>query len=178
MAALENWDTRQCPSELVRNVLADALGCERAFEGAVATPRKSHMADVRVRVCLRMGHEDADFLRARAKRVGVPLGECVAMLVADASATECGLRPAEQRSALVASTAELATFSRNIGQLSALLRRGGVPAAPEYRAMLDPLVGDVRRHLALASGALADLQLRRGRSAEHPFAVAHMERAP
>ena len=61
---------------------------------------------------------------------------------------------------LVASCAELSTLSRNIHRLTALLRQGNVQPALEYRAMLDTLAGDVRRHLSMAARVLDDLQPR------------------
>jgi hypothetical protein len=62
----------------------------------------------------------------------------------------------------MASSAELATLSRNIHRLTALLRQANVEPARPYREMLDTLAGDVRRHLELAARALADLQPRGG----------------
>jgi len=60
--------------------------------------------------------------------------------------------------ALSVSCAELSTLSRNIYHLTHLLRQAEVGPALYYRDMLDTLSGDVRRHLALASGVLADLR--------------------
>jgi predicted component of type VI protein secretion system len=64
--------------------------------------------------------------------------------------------------ALIASSAELSTLSRNIHRLTALLRQANVEPARPYREMLDTLAGDVRGHLTLASGILADLRPRIG----------------
>ena len=69
---------------------------------------------------------------------------------------------ADHLAALVASSAEVATLSRNIRHLSALLRQGSSRAAHEYREMLDTLNADIRRHLTLASAVLADLRPRNG----------------
>jgi hypothetical protein len=63
---------------------------------------------------------------------------------------------AEHIAALTASNAELSTLSRNIYHLTHLLRQAAVGPALYYRDMLDTLSGEVRRHLALASGVLAD----------------------
>jgi hypothetical protein len=60
--------------------------------------------------------------------------------------------------ALTASSAELSTLIRSINHLTALLRQGNVQAAREYRQLLDTLGDDVRAHLRLAGGVLADLQ--------------------
>ena len=64
--------------------------------------------------------------------------------------------------ALIASSAELSTFSRNLHHLTKLLCHGEVRPAQEYRPMLDTLGADVRSHLALVAGALADLRPRGG----------------
>jgi hypothetical protein len=71
--------------------------------------------------------------------------------------------------ALIASSAELSTFSRNLHHLTKLLRHGEFRPAQEYRPMLDTLGDDVRSHLALVAGALADLRpLAAKRSAAGP----------
>ena len=62
---------------------------------------------------------------------------------------------AERIAALTQSNAELATLSRNIAHLTALLRQGEVRAAQEYRQMLDTLATDIRQHLKLAAQLLA-----------------------
>ena len=78
-----------------------------------------------------------------------------------------GTGRAEHLAALIASSAELSTLSRNIHQLTALLRHGDVQAAQPYRDTLDTLAGDVRAHLMLASRVLAELQPR-GHSSGSP----------
>ena len=72
--------------------------------------------------------------------------------------------------ALIASSAELSTLSRDIHHLTLLLRQGNVRAAQEYRERLDTLAGDVRNHLSLASRVLADLRPRslRPDAPKHP----------
>ena len=72
--------------------------------------------------------------------------------------------------ALIASSAELSTFSRNLHHLTKLLRHGEFRPAQEYRPMLDTLGADVRSHLALVAGALADLRPRGGTAATGPSA--------
>ena len=76
----------------------------------------------------------------------------------------------EHIAALIASSAELSTLSRDIHHLTALLRQGNVRAAQEYRERLETLAGVVRSHLSLASGVLADLRPRshRADTSKHP----------
>jgi hypothetical protein len=60
--------------------------------------------------------------------------------------------------ALISSSAELSTLSRNIRHLADLLRRSESRAAQEYRAMLDTLASDVDRHLNFAGDVLTQMQ--------------------
>jgi hypothetical protein len=161
----------QSPSEFVREVIATALGRCEAGDAAVLGVLKDRARGARGRVSLRMSCEEAALLRARARRAGVPAGEYVAALIAELPAAGAVTSRSEQRAALIASTAELATLGRSVGQLTAFLRQGGVPAVQEYRVLLETLLAELRRHLALASGALADLEPIRGKRAAHPVAA-------
>ncbi|NUZ09093.1 hypothetical protein [Piscinibacter koreensis] len=158
----------QSPSEFVREVISTALGGGEPGDVAVPALRKDSASGGRARVFLRMSCEEAALLRARAQRAGVPPGEYVATLIATVPAVTAATSRSEQRAALIASTAELATLGRSVGQLSALLRGGSVPAPQEYRAVLDALIANVRRHLVLASGALAELEPLRSKRAAPP----------
>lgn len=74
---------------------------------------------------------------------------------------------AEAVGALIASCAELSTFSRNLSHLVSLLGQGAFRPAEEYRPMLATLGDDVREHLELFTRALADLLPRRGSGMQH-----------
>ena len=104
---------------------------------------------------------------AAARHAGLSPGAFVAGLVAGVPALAAGASRTDHLAALIASSAELSTLSRNIHHLTSLLRQGNVRPALEYREMLDTLAGDVRGHLTLAAGVLADLRPR-SRSAEPP----------
>jgi hypothetical protein len=146
------------PSGLVRDVLVEALGQsdpidqEQIAKGEPFTP-----AD-RVRISLRMSRHEAFAALAAARNAAVSPGAFVAGLVAGVPAFQAGANRADHIAALVASSAELSTFSRNIHQLSAHLGQGNVEPALAYRAMLGTLAGDVRGHLMVASRVLADLR--------------------
>jgi hypothetical protein len=60
----------------------------------------------------------------------------------------------EHVEALITSSTELSTLSRNIHHLMSLLRQSSVSAAQEYRAMLDTLAADVHAHLRLVAEVL------------------------
>jgi hypothetical protein len=148
------------PSELVRKVLVKELG-EPA--GVETQPHRSHLvrqAGNRARLCLRMHIDHAAATLEAARRAGLSPGDYVAGLVAGVPAILRGGGQTDHIVALTASNAELSTLSRNIYHLTHLLRQAEVGPALFYRDMLDTLSGDVRRHLALASDVLADLQPR------------------
>jgi len=149
------------PSQLVRKALADALSQPAPISaGPLAQPTATCSA-ARTRLCLRMRPEDAASTLQAAHRSGLSTGDFVAGLVAGVPALLKGGGHAEAMATLTASNAEMATLSRNLYQLSTLLRRGEAELAHPYRPMLDTLARDVRRHLDHASSALSDMQPRR-----------------
>jgi HPt (histidine-containing phosphotransfer) domain-containing protein len=129
--------------------------------------RASLLMEDRVRFSLRMSREEASATLAAARQAGLTPGAFVAGLVAGVPALLGGASRDAHIAALIASSAELSTLSRVIHQLTSLLRQGNVRAAQEYRERLDTLAGDVRSHLSLAAGVLADLRPR-GRRADAP----------
>ena len=155
------------PSGLVRDALIDALGrAEPSSPDHVAAGASLPMQG-RVRLSLRMSREEASATLAAARQVGLPPGVFVAGLVAGVPALLRGASRDAHIAALIASSAELSTLSRDIHHLTLLLRQGNVRAAQEYRERLDTLAGDVRGHLSLASRVLADLRPR-GQRADAP----------
>jgi hypothetical protein len=119
---------------------------------------------------LRISREQALVILAAARYAGLPLGAFIAGLLAGVPALTNGASHNDHLTALIASSAELSTLSRNIYRLTALLRQANVEPARQYREMLDTLAGHVRSHLKLAASVLADLRPR-GRRAEplkHP----------
>ncbi len=149
------------PSVLVRDALSAALG-----QSELATPDRVVMAAApaardRVRLSLRMSRADAGATLVAARRACLAPGAFVAGLVADVPAMSAGSSRTDHIAALIASSGELSTLSRNIRHLTRLLREGNVHAALEYRDMLMTLDADIRGHLMLASRVLADLRPRR-----------------
>jgi hypothetical protein len=142
------------PSELVRKALADEL--DRS--GGNLEQRTGGHSGERARLCLRMGRDESAATLAAARRAGLSPGRYVAQLVAGVPAILEGGRHADHVAALIATNAELSTLSRNIHHLTNLLRQGDVVPALAYRDMLNTLDGDIRRHLAIAACALADLR--------------------
>jgi hypothetical protein len=138
--------------------LADA-GCEVACEPKqMAPPSAASVSQPMVKLSIRMTAEEARLLAAGARDAGLSRGAYLAGLVANVPVLSAGGGRGEHIAALMASSAELSTLSRNIHRLTALLHQANVEASRPYREMLDALAGDVRRHLQQASRILADLQ--------------------
>lgn len=148
------------PSALVRKSLAGELGRPAEPMDEQLDRRLSGCPSGRARLCLRMERGEAVATLAAARRAGMGPGRYVAGLVAGVPVIQAGGGRAEHVAALMASSSEMSTLSRNIHQLTSLLRHGEVGPALVYRGLLNTLDGDIRRHLVLASGVLADLQPR------------------
>ncbi len=156
------------PSDLVRAALVEVLDpaelpiTERSASGIVVFPGD------RVRLSLRMTRREALATITAARAAGLSPGAYVAGLVAGVPVLMTGGTRSDHLAALIASSAELSTLSRNLHHLTTLLRQGSIRAAQEYREMLDTVADDVRDHLTLASTALADLRPRHGRAPAVP----------
>jgi len=155
------------PSVWVRATLAQALGVPAEQQISLAAPHLKASSAGRVRLTLRMNREQAVATSDAARQAGMTPGDFVADLVAGVPAVTGSPGRADYIATLVASCAELSTFSRNLNHLTHLLRQGAYRPAEEYRPMLNTLGADVRAHLALATRALADLRPRRG-TGVHP----------
>ena len=148
------------PSTLVRSALSERLGREGGHGVDRCAPGRRRGSGDRTRLCLRMRREQARAAQEGAVRAGMSLGDYVGGLVADVPVLTSGGGRLEHVAALRASSAELSTLIRNIHRLTVVLRQANAEAARPYRQMLDTLDKDVRRHLELASRALAELQAR------------------
>ena len=173
-------DMRGLKAALVARAQADRVSVSVLVRGAVARDLglaaggEAHRKDgptaglsnsATVKLSIRMTAEEAQQLAAGARAAGLSRGGYLAGLIANVPVLSAGGGRAEHIASLMASSAELATLSRNIHRLTALLRQANVEPARPYRDMLDTLAGDVRRHLELAARALSDLQPRGGKAA-------------
>jgi len=146
-------------SVLVRAAVARDLGLAVDAEASrVDAPTAGREGAVSVKLSIRMTAKEARQLAAGARAAGLSRGAYLAGLVANVPVLSAGGGRAEHITCLMASSAELATLSRNIHRLTVLLRQAKVEPARPYREMLDTLAGDVRCHLELAARVLADLQ--------------------
>jgi hypothetical protein len=152
-------------SVLVRGAVARELGLANADADHQAASAGATSSRASVKLSIRMTPEEAQQLAAGVRAAGLSRGAYLSGLIANVPVLTSGANRSDHIATLVVSCAELATLSRNIHHLTALLRQGNVRPALVYRDMLDTLAGDVRRHLTLAASFLADLQPR-GRSAD------------
>jgi hypothetical protein len=148
-------------SVLVRLAVARDLGLqESSSPQAPDATRGSAPGNTIVKLSIRVTTAEAERLAAGGRSAGLSRGAYLAGLIAGIPALTSGARRPEQLATLTASNAELSTLSRNIHHLTNLLRQGDVVPALAYRDMLNTLDGDIRRHFALAAGALAELRPR------------------
>lgn len=145
-------------SALVRGTVARELGVDLDAEGSadIGSPSGQRMA-AWTKLSVRMTAAESARLAAGARAAGLSRGAYLAGLVDGVPVLRFGGR-SDCVAALRTSSAELATLSRNIHRLTALLRQANAESARPYRDMLDTLTGDVRRHLEKAAAVLANLQ--------------------
>lgn len=146
-------------SVVVRRAIERELGVAAATTEPDGEPCSPRAAGSTVKLSIRLTSAETAQLAAGAARAGLSRNAYVAGLLAEVPLLTSGLafRP-DLLAALNASCAELSTLTRNLHHLTTLLRQGQVRAAMEYRQMLDTLGGDVREHLAMAAGLLAELR--------------------
>jgi hypothetical protein len=149
-------------SVLVRGAVARHLGlAEAEFVSEAGAPAgKPASTATSIKLSIRMTAVEAAQLTAGARTAGLSRGAYLSGLVANVPVLTAGASRPDHIAALVTSSAELSTLTRNLHQLTTLLRQGQVQPALRYRALLDTLAGDVRAHLVLAARTLANLQPR------------------
>jgi hypothetical protein len=146
-------------SVVVRAAVEHELGfVDPSAEPEVAMRTAASMGSI-VKLSIRLTSGEAEQLDAGARRGGLSRGAFLAGLLANVPSLSGGAGSRlDCLAALTASSAELSTLGRDIHRLTALLRQGEVGPAQQYRRLLDTLGDDVRPHLSLAAGVLADLR--------------------
>lgn len=146
-------------SSLVRAFVKSGLGQEGAVE--VGMPSRHPEPIPKVRLSVRISAAEARLIVNGAGEAGLSRAAFLAELIARAPRGVTSAARQEQLAALAASNAELATLSRYVRHLAALLSQGSNRAAQEYRGTLETIAVDVRRHLSASSAVLADVRSRR-----------------
>lgn len=150
---------RASVSVLVREAVERELGLIDGSKEPGSATRPAASSGSTVKLSIRLTSGEAERFDAGARRAGLSRGAFLTGLLAEVPSLAAGAGSRlECLAALTASSAELATLSRNINHLTALLRKGEVRPAQEYRRMLDTLGDDVREHLRLAASVLAELR--------------------
>lgn len=146
-------------SVLVRAAVERELGFVDPSAEPEGATRTAATASSIVKLSIRLTSGEAEQFDAGARRAGLSRGAFLAGLLANVpSLTGDSASRVDCLGALTESSAELSTLSREIHRLTALLRQGEVGPAQQYRRLLDTLGDDVRAHLSLAAGVLADLR--------------------
>lgn len=146
-------------SAVVRRALARELGLEGTPEAVGFTdPMKPPNAGALNAVLVQLTSVEVARLTEGARAAALSRGAYLAALMEKGPEPISGAERRALTAALITSSSELSTFSRNTLQLTYLLREGNVQQALEHREMLDHLVADVHRHLKLAAQVLSDLQ--------------------
>ena len=150
-------ERRVSVSVVVRDAVARALpaGEEVSLEVPRATVDMNEPTGT-VKVSIRLTTNEVRRLDAGAKAAGLARAAFLSGLIEGVTVLSSGGRR-DHLAALISSSAELSTLSRNIRHLADLLRRSESRAAQEYRAMLDTLAGDVKRHLNFAGDVLTQM---------------------
>lgn len=159
-ALIERAQARRASvSVLVREAVERELGLVDGLKEPGGATGIAASARPTVKLSLRLTSGEAERFNAGARRAGLSRGAFLTGLLANVSSLSGGAGSRlDCLAALTASSAELSTLSRNINHLTALLRKGEVRPAQEYRRMLDTLGDDVRAHLRLAATVLAELR--------------------
>ena len=124
-----------------------------------ATPR-SVEPDL-VKVWFRLTSDEVAKLKAMATRSGLSRSAVVGEMLRGTDRLVASDDRREHRSVLIASNAELAAVGRNLRHLADLLRQSQFEAAQKYRALLDTVADDIKKHLKIAGGLLADMSTNR-----------------
>jgi hypothetical protein len=146
-------------SVVVRRAVERELELDDASREPMCAGQPASLTGSTVKLSIRLTSAEAEQLADGARHVGLSRGAYLAGLLAGVpSLAEGSASRPDRLAALNASCAELSTLSRDLHHLTSLLRRGQVRAAMEYREILDTLGVDVREHLAMAAGLLAELR--------------------
>ena len=110
------------PSDLVRGALAEPPGDIDSDQRVLGSATHRSAPNGRVRLSLRLATDQARAITLAAKAAVLPTGDCVAGPVAGVPVLSAGANCTDHLAALIASSAEISTLSRNIHHLTWLLR--------------------------------------------------------
>ena len=135
-----------------REALVEALGRPSTLPQGIAA--EFGRAEI-VKLTLRLREHEAEALILNAARLGLSYGEYVARLVRQTPLPMPAAERAADRAALMASTDNLAALSVDLGTFMRLLRMGKSADVEKYRARIQAVDLDIRRHLDRVSALIA-----------------------
>ena len=137
---------------LAREALVEAVGRPCALPDVIAA--EFGRAEI-VKLTLRMREPEAQALILNATGLGLSYGEYVARLVRHTPLPMPAAERAADRAALMASSDNLAALSVDLGTFMRLLRMGKSAEVEKYRARIQAVDLDIRRHLDRVSALIA-----------------------
>jgi hypothetical protein len=143
-------------SLFARQALIAALPAEATALPPSAEARSETGAAVKLSV--RLSAQDSADLATQAAVLGLSQARLVALLIRRAELPMPVAARAADRTALRASTDQLAALSADLHQFMRLLRRGLSEAVERYRQRIEAVDTDIQRHLDRAAAFLADSQ--------------------
>lgn len=148
-------------SDVLRSALVAKLGPD-----AIALKPSSSVAPIAqhrscAKLSVRLPSVAAHRLDQNSRAAGMSRGAYLARLIDGVAPVLASSDRIALAKALNSSAEELAVLSRDIRQVTELLRRGSVESARRYRARMDTLDADVRAHLELDAKVLAELSVAR-----------------
>jgi hypothetical protein len=135
-----------------REALVEALGRSSTPPERMAS--EFGRAEI-VKLTLRLREPEAEALILNATGLGLSYGEYVARLVRQTPLPMPAAELAADRAALMASSDNLAALSVDLGTFMRLLRMGKSAEVEQYRARIQAVDLDIRRHLDRVSALIA-----------------------
>jgi hypothetical protein len=144
-------------SVVVRDAVKVALSACNAPSRIGSDSTVEHGGEPRfVRISVKLTRAELRQLDDASGLAGLSRGSFLSGLIAGVRVLSSGGR-VHHVEALISSSSELSTLSRNLHHLTYLLRSAESGPATEYRRMLETLDADVRAHLDLAGNVLSAL---------------------
>jgi hypothetical protein len=143
----------------VSAIVRRAVESELSLQGPTPCNVPISAGDPVVKLSIRLRTSEAERLSTGAQRAGLSRGAFLAQVVTGVPAVVgTSMSRPDCIAALTSFSAELATLSRSIHNLIALLCQGSSDGVREYRSHLNSLDERVREHLHLAAEVLAHLR--------------------
>jgi hypothetical protein len=164
-------------SEWVRSALVAKLGPD-AIAAMAPLSNNASRAQRRslAKLSIRLASLAAQRLDQNSRAAGMSRGAYLTRLIDRAAPVVASSDRAALAHALKHSAEELSVLSRDIHQLTDLLRRGSVEAARQYTRRLETLDADVRAHLDQNARVLAELSMARAKDRPSALAPATSQR--